>query len=294
MPPHFVKQNDVSTMNLRSNSPRSASLLFPALALSLLFPPGVSAQSAPETHAKIQLVSEEESIRPSAPFWVGILFQLEPSWHIYWQNPGDSGEPPKIEWQLPSGFHAGAIRWPQPIRLGTASVRDYGYEGQVLLMASIKPPSNLSATSSIPIAATVKYVVCREICIPGKSVVTLSLPLSAQHAVEPSEWRELFKSTRAQFPKPPPSAWKVWTKSVGDYFILSVEGAGASSEVKFFPLDRSVIENAALQTLDSDKNRLRLTLKKSEQLAKPVSTLRGVIVLDQDRAYEIAVPVKSS
>jgi DsbC/DsbD-like thiol-disulfide interchange protein len=281
-------------MTLRSNSPRSASLLFLALALSPPFAIVVSAQSPAEIHAKVQLVSEEKSIRPSGPFSVGILFQLDPGWHIYWQNPGDSGEPPKIEWQLPPGFRAGAIGWPCPIRLGTASVRDYGYEGQVLLMTTIEPPMKFTPASPVSITANVKYVVCREICIPGKSVVTLSLPLSSPPVTDPSEWRELFKSARVQFPKPLPSAWRVSAKSAGDHLILWVEGAGAASEVKFFPLDRSVIENSAPQNLESDQGALRLTLKKSDQLTKPVSILRGVIVLDQDRAYEIVVPVKSS
>jgi len=281
-------------MTLRSNSLRSPFLLFLALARYLLFAPGVSAQSPAETPAEVHLISEEKSVRPGGSFWVGIFFQLDPGWHIYWQNPGDSGEPPKIEWQLPPGFRAGAIRWPRPIRLGTASVGDYGYEGQVLLMAAIEPTTNFTPRSPISIAANVKYVVCREICIPGKSDLSLSFPLSTQRVSEPSEWRELFKSTRAQFPKPLPHEWKVSAKSVGDNFILLVEGAGPASEVKFFPLDRSVIENAAPQTLDSNQNGLRLTLKKSEQLTKPVSTLRGIIVLDQDLAYEFAARVKSS
>jgi DsbC/DsbD-like thiol-disulfide interchange protein len=279
-------------MTLRSTSPRSASLLFLALALFPLFATVVSAQSPPQTHAKIQLVSEEKSIRPNGPFWVGILFQLDPGWHIYWQNPGDSGEPPKIEWQLPPGFRAGAIRWPRPIRLGTASVRDYGYEGQVLLMTTVEPPMKFTPASPVSIAANVKYVVCREICIPDKSVVTLSLPLSAQPAAEASRWRELFRTTRAQFPKPLPPTWKASAKSVRDHFILSFEGAGSTHELMFFPLDRSVIENAAPQILASDINGVSLTLKKSEQLMKPVSNLRGVIFLDQHRVFEIAVPVK--
>ena len=293
MPPHFVKWNVVPTMILRSNSPRSPSLLFLALALSLLFAAGVGAQSPAETHAKIQLVSEEKSIRSGGSFWVGILFQLDPGWHIYWQNPGDSGEPPKIEWQLPPGFHAGAIRWPRPARLGTASVTDYGYEGQVLLMTSIEPPPNFTPTSPVSIAANVKYVVCREICIPGKSDVTLSLPPNYLPFVEASPSQGLFRITIALLPKPLPSAWKASAKSVGDHFILSLKGPGSADQIMFFPLDRSVIENAAPQNVESDHGVVRLTLKKSEQLVKPVSALRGVIFLDQYRVFEIAVPVKS-
>jgi DsbC/DsbD-like thiol-disulfide interchange protein len=275
-------------------SSRWCSLLFFAVFYSLLFAVSIGAQSTPETHAKIQLVSAEKSIHIGSSFWVGIFFQLDPGWHIYWQNPGDSGEPPKIEWQLPPGFRAGAIRWPRPIPLGSASVRDYGYEGEVLLMAAIQPPSSFTRKSPVAVAATVKYVVCREICIPGKANMTLTIPVNPHATLEPSEWRELFRTTRTQLPKPLPSTWKVSAKSEGDHLILSLEGAGSARELMFFPLDPGVIQNAAAQTLELDNKGLRLTLKKSEQLVKPVSTLRGVIVLDQYRAYEIAVPVKSS
>ena len=33
----------------------------------------------------------------------GLYFKLEPGWHVYWQNAGDAGEPPGINWTLPEG-----------------------------------------------------------------------------------------------------------------------------------------------------------------------------------------------
>ena len=271
-----------------------SSLLRLAMFFIFLSTASARAQSAMESHAKVQLIAEEKSVRLTGSSWIGILFRLDPGWHIYWQNQGDSGEPPKIEWQLPPGFHTGEIRWPRPLRLGTTSVRDYGYEGEVLLVTKIQPPPKFTTTSPVSIAANVKYLVCHEICIPGKADLTLSLPPNTKATAEPSEWLNLFRTTRTQLPNSLPSAWKVSAKSEGDHFVLSLEGAGAANWLIFFPLDRSVIENAAPQNLESHHGALRLTLKKSEQLTKPVSTLRGVIVLDPDRAYNIAVPVKSS
>jgi DsbC/DsbD-like thiol-disulfide interchange protein len=294
MPPDIVQQNGVQNMILRSSSSHRVSPHFLALTVSLLLAVAAGAQTPVETHAKIQLVSEEKSIRPGGSSWLGVLFQLDPGWHIYWQNPGDSGEPPIIEWRLPVGFRAGAIRWPWPIRLGTNSVRDYGYEGEVLLMASIDAPTNMNASTPVSIAATVKYIVCREICVPGISDITLSLPPNSLPFDEPSPWQGLFRITMALLPKPLPSAWKASAVSVGDHFILSLKGPGSAEELMFFPFDRNVIENAAPQNLESRHGALRLTLKKSEHLLKPVSNLRGVVFLDQYRVFEIAVPVKSS
>jgi DsbC/DsbD-like thiol-disulfide interchange protein len=291
---HAERSSRHPAIGVPRRSRRSSFRLWLAVFVSLLTAACGRAQSKPETHARIRLISEEKSIRPAHLLWVGLLFELDPGWHIYWQNPGDSGEPPKIQWQLPPGFRAGVIRWPRPIRLGTSSVRNYGYEGQVLLMTTIQPPARATATSPVPIAANVKYIVCREICIPGKLAVTRLLPLNARSIVEQSQWRNLFEATKAQLPKPLPSAWKASAISVGDHFVLSLDGAGSARELTFFPLDSSVIENASTQSLAADNNSLRLTLKKSEQLAKSVSILRGVLVLDRNRAYEIAAPVSPS
>jgi len=268
-----------------------SSLLGRAALLILLA--GAGAQAPHDSPAHVQLIWDGNPIRSGHKLWVGVLFQLDPGWHIYWRNPGDSGAPPKIEWKLPPNFRGGAILWPRPILLGTSSVRDYGYEGQVLLITPLQTPPNLQSPAPISIAATVKYIVCREICIPGKADLTLSVPLHGQSVTGQSPWRELFQKTRALLPAAPPPDWIVSATLEGDNFVLTLRG-GSAEEMRFFPLEPGVIENAAPQTLSAVQNGLRLTLKKSDQLLKPVPALKGVIVLDKDRAYEIAVPVKSS
>jgi DsbC/DsbD-like thiol-disulfide interchange protein len=286
---HFVKQIDAPTMTWYPKPRQSPSLLYLVPAFALLLAAGLGAQSQPETHAKVQLISLG-SIHPAGPFWVGVLFQLDEGWHIYWQNPGDSGEPPKIQWKLPPDWRASEIRWPRPILLGQGSVRDYGYESHVVLLSTLQPQHQV--TTPVEIAATVKYVACREICVPGKAEVTLLVPVSKVPSNERSEWTAFFRQSLAQVPEPLPPEWKVSAISNGATFVLTFRG-GTAKKMRFFPLQRGEIENAAPQTLSFDKNGLHLTLKKSEQLTKPIVSLRGVIVLDKDRAYEIAVPVES-
>ena len=269
-----------------------ASLFGCAAILASAIAQDVRGQTTPELHAKLQLVSEAATIPANGPIWVGVLFQLDEGWHIYWQNPGDSGEPPKIEWGLPTGWSAGAIRWPRPIVLGRGSIRDYGYEGQVLLMTALEPKRPFTAPVEIGVA--VRYLVCREICIPEKANLALSLPASNSSNTTASPWSGLFKETRAQLPKHLPPDWKVSAADSGENFVLTFSGAADAKEMKFFPLDAGIIENAAPQTLTPAGKNLKLTLKKSDQLQKPASMLKGVIVLDQDRAYVISVPVKSS
>ena len=248
-------------------------------------------QSAPENHAKIELIAEEDSFRPGHTLWIGLLFQLDNGWHIYWQNPGDSGEPPKVEWSLPAGFQAEAIRWPTPKRLGSGSVVDYGYEGQVLLMVPMRIAASAKTMTSGTIGASVKYLVCREICIPGKADLTLTAPGVAGPAAHYSQWRKLFEQTRAAWPRPAPARWKIAVESRRNDFVLSVSNARRAQSAAFFPLDASVIANSAQQVFTASAGGFQVSLKKSDLLTKTPKALRGVIVVDGVSAYEVAAPI---
>jgi len=256
-----------------------------------------------EFHVKIELIPESAAVEAGKPFWVGLLFRLDEGWHIYWQNPGDAGEPPKVQWQLPPGFTSGSILWPQPVRIGTGSVVDYGYENQILLMTPIQRAAGSTAGSTSAVSADVKYIVCREMCIPGKAHVALSSPPSGQQvsaqqspAQRFSEWRQLFEQTRAQIPKPAPKAWKFSAraetgKDKNDHFILSVQTESKVHAATFFPFEPGQIENSAPQTFAATGDGFRLSLKKSDLLVKPISSLKGLLVLGPGRAYEITAPV---
>lgn len=109
-----------------------------------------------DKYVKLELVSEQDAIVPGKDLWLGFRFDLQDEWHTYWINPGDSGEAPRIEWQLPAGFQAGAIQWPYPERLSTPPFADYGYEHQVLLMAPVRPPAQSKEGETQKIAARVR------------------------------------------------------------------------------------------------------------------------------------------
>ena len=61
----------------------------------------------------------------------------------------------------------------------------------------------------------------------------------------------------------------------------------------FFPLVPGQIENSARQDFVSTSEGFRLTLRKSDQLMKPIAVLKGLVVLGPGRAFEVAAPVSS-
>ena len=54
---------------------------------------------AAEGHARVSLVFDVESVPAGEPFRVGVRFQLDPEWHVYWHNPGQAGIATELTWK---------------------------------------------------------------------------------------------------------------------------------------------------------------------------------------------------
>ena len=248
-----------------------------------------AAQSFTAAHAKVSLIAENNSLPPGQTAWVGVLFDLEKGWHIYWVNPGDSGERPKIQWQLPSGFQAKEIRWPTPVRLGTGTVIDYGYEGRVLLPVPIEVPAAYPASKSVTLSANIRYLICREVCIPAKAQASLSIPPA--NAGGEAAARELFRSAFDNSPKAWPAGWKAQASDNGAFFLLTLDTGTSEPRVTFFPLEEDQIDNTAVQGIAATPRGVQIKLKKSAQLTKAITALKGVVVLGPGQAFEVSAPV---
>src|SRR3954466_14546018 len=97
------------------------------------------APSVKTEHVEAVLLAEKTAFQPGQPANAGLRLRMEPHWHTYWKNPGDSGLPTRIEWTLPAGWKAGEIQWPYPMPLPVGPLMNYGYEDEVLLVTPITP-----------------------------------------------------------------------------------------------------------------------------------------------------------
>jgi DsbC/DsbD-like thiol-disulfide interchange protein len=259
----------------------------------VLYAAGVQAAGTPVPHGTLELIAENQSIAAGHELYLGLHFQLEKGWHIYWVNPGDSGEPPRIKWQLPADITAGEIEWPTPRRLGTPSIVDFGYEDEVTLIVPIHAQASLASQQSAQIGAEVKVLVCREICIPGKAQLSLALAVESRAAVPDARNSTLFTAARKSLPRPAPRSWKFSVADASNSLVLTANAGHQVSQAVFFPLAESQIDNAAPQKLLPEPSGFRLTLRKSDQLRKPIARLKGVLVLSAAQAYIIDVPLGS-
>jgi DsbC/DsbD-like thiol-disulfide interchange protein len=262
--------------------------------LGLLSPDGAVAQSQSFPHGTARLAAENTGVQAAHNFTLALHFSLEDGWHTYWVNPGDSGEPPRVAWTLPPGITAGPIKWPSPEKLGTSSVVDYGYQREVTLLVPMRVAANLTAEQPLTLSANVRVLVCKDVCIPGKTQVALTLPVSAQAPTLDPRERGLFTTARARLPHAPPAAWKLTAREDKDSFVLSAEVGKRIEQAYFYPIEESQIKNAARQAIVPAATGFALRLQKSDQLTKPVARLRGVLLLAGDRAYLVDAVVSSS
>jgi len=149
--------------------------------------------------AQVELIAESSTVQSGQTFYVALDFKLEPHWHIYWKNPGASGLPVEIEWELPAGFTAGAIEWPAPERIELGGLMNYGYEDAVTLMVPIRAAEDLIESEPVMLQAEVAWLMCEEVCVPGDA--SLRLELFVSEAAIQSDDAAAFSTARARLPQ---------------------------------------------------------------------------------------------
>jgi thiol:disulfide interchange protein len=224
--------------------PRLNSLLAAPLLLLCAWAQGASPGAVVKTdQVRAELVAHApQGITPGQPVWLGLAIEHAPHWHTYWKNPGDSGLPTTLQWELPAGVKAAEIDWPTPQRLPIGPLVNYGYEGKLLLPVKLEVPAGFKA-DTLAVKLHAEWLVCKEVCIPesGEFAVTLDARSSiATHGAS-------FENAAARRPQKVGSV-KAAGEVAPDALVLRIDGLPAAWQGKpiaFFPETASVIENAA-------------------------------------------------
>ena len=178
------------------------------LALLSCWPLLVSAAPPPTTteHVRAELLSETDALVPGeARHWVALRLEPDRGWHVYWRNPGDSGFATSLSWQLPAGLANGEIHWPYPTRESLGELTNYGYDDEALHLVPIAVAADLAPGTRQTLQATAKWLVCKDVCIPGSADLALELPVATQAAPINAA---TFDAARAKLPAAAPEGWK--------------------------------------------------------------------------------------
>jgi thiol:disulfide interchange protein len=230
---------------------------------------------------KPSLISDVRAIQPGQKFRVGVLYRIEPGWHIYWKYSGDSGLPTKIEWQFPEGFKVSNLQWPLPMRdKEPGDLEVFDYTSEVLLFADVEAPATLPP-EPITMVAKTDWLVCQSLCVPGRAQLSLTLT-GGGSAV--SDSAQIFQKYAALVPKQPASPVKIGFNRAGKNLIAVVDGVPKDAAIDFYPIPP---EDAVIGHVTRDANRLTIPI---DTEVKPITRMAGVVVVgsgDTRQGYEI-------
>jgi thiol:disulfide interchange protein DsbD len=266
--------------------------LFSAILLVLAagLPARAASSAADVAHLHVQLVVPSSALPRGELSSAGLYFKLEQGWHVYWKNAGDAGEPPRIQWTLPAGIAAGPLEFPAPQRIPVGPLMDYGYENEALFPFQIKVASS-AAPGPATLHAKVNWLVCREVCIPGKAELEVTRPVgnagAGESPVQPDAM--LYARLITRMPQPVPAGFKAGFRTTSYGYRITIVTGHPEIEAAFFPADPDLIGNAAPQKVTPMAGGLALNLQKDPSATVEPKELPGIIEFSANRAYEVAI-----
>jgi thiol:disulfide interchange protein DsbD len=252
-------------------------------------------------HLTAELVSLGPAIAPGKTQQVGLVLTLDDHWHVYWINPGDSGEPPRIAWTLPEGITAGPMRFPIPDQLPLGPLMDYGYEDHVAFPVTIAASPTLQP-GPVHLDAEVSWLVCNNVCVPGRAHLGIDLMVKAG-APDSTEEPKLGALGEAMtlIPGLLPKWAKLTVVGGKQQFVLMLKDGVRETGPEFYPYpgelavggERSPdpIIHAADQHIETRRDGMRLFVERSPDVTELPATLHGLLKLSDSEAYEVNVPV---
>jgi len=252
-----------------------------------------AAMAGPQRTERIEaeLVPMSAWAAPGSTAVIAVKQTIQPGWHTYWRNPGDSGGATTLTWTAPQGVRPGEIVWPLPQRQRLSGLMNYGYSGEVWLPVPVEIPATARPGTVLPLTVKALFLVCSaEMCVPDE--LTLRLDLPVREGAAPLDARHGAAITRVLETAPRPAG--IEARIVMDNGALMLSAAGGPLAGRdpgpsyFFPFEGGVIDHPAAQAGAWGPRGLTLRLQpggatRADGLSGPVA---GVLATAQG-AFEI-------
>lgn len=230
-------------------------------------------------HTRVQLVVSAERVSSGGSFWIGLRYQMDPDWHIYWKNYGDTGMPTEVEWTLPEGFEVGEVRWPVPERYDYEGIISYVYHDEVVLYAPVSVPADWEPEAgSVTMGAHTEFLMCSVPCLPGSGSFEVEVPVGPD-TVESEAGTARLDSMRRFWPVSPVDV-ELAAYRTGEGARLVVTAPDPIEELPvlyFFSSDAWVQPDAEQRVVRIDRFSYAIDLRQSAYAQAGTARLLGVL-----------------
>lgn len=145
---------------------------------------------------------------------------LEPGWKTYWRSPGDTGLPPRFDWDGSSNLGQITFRWPAPEAIDSDGAVTLGYHDRLVLPFEVVPEQ---AGAPVELTAAVEFGLCENVCVPAHLTLTAPPP---GNAPDPA-----IKAALARVPEPVTNRPACRLHEIGDGMQVSVELPEGATEI---------------------------------------------------------------
>ena len=229
----------------------------------LLFSFFGSAEIVDTGHARISLIKDHSDFVPGTSINIGLKVSMDKGWHTYWRNPGDSGGPIEIDWNLPEGFIITDIKWPLPEKIEYPPLMTYGYEDFVIYPMVLSIPADYSDDY---FEMNADILICADVCIPESGKISSNL-LDIESDSLIYEWLESVPS------KSLPITTSLNDNNLEIKFTFEKE----IKEIYFFPDENNSIDYSSKQNFYKKDDSYFLSIKLFNDQFQNVS---GVLDID--------------
>ncbi len=226
---------------------------------ALAFAPPAGAQNRlgnSELNVPATLVAESRTVQAGQSVTLAFVMEPKPTWHGYWENPGDAGIGMSFDWTLPAGVTAGKPKFQVPDTLLISGIMNYVYKGDYAVLVNLNLSDSVQP-GPLPISVKSEWLSCTdEICVPEQDELTITLQVVGKNAAVIPDKR--FDGYRAALPRPLGS--EASFAVTDNLFRLSVP-LPANVEIDkpyFFVLEDGIVDYGAPQKFSRDGDRLIL------------------------------------
>lgn len=226
------------------------------------------------------LTASHGKVTPGQTIQLAWQFKLQPGWHIYWSNAGDSGLPPQLK---PEGAtEALPLIFPTPEVISIPPITNYGYQNEVTFTTTYTIPSRMQGDADF--AFNGNFLYCKDICLPGRAKLNLPLVISTTP--------ELNTAYNPQQNLPLQLADQPLTQFNGNTEV-SIKLPQNAANARFIPAQDGIIDDSAPQLINRNLAGNFLIVPLDPQAAASPTKLEGLLIID-DKGYTYSAPISGN
>ena len=153
-------------------------------------------------HVRLSIIPEFKTIsKDTQNITLITAIDIKPEWHIYWDNPGDSGDPTILTFYDSPHYTTTETTHSAPQKFVLEDIITTYIHRQKLYYKTTFKLNHLEDLSHLTFKLVLSYTVCRKNCLPETITLDISLPITSEPTSNPDYIQTLLDAENT-FPLP--------------------------------------------------------------------------------------------